>query len=82
MVSKCLIKIHKEKVHDAINKLDYAVNNCGKETPRAVKRAMDALEDAVNDNVLRAEEENSYKKIISDYVKRFESGCGCVSNKR
>ncbi len=75
--SKTLIERHKEKVHTALSDLEYTVNNCSKETPRTVARAMDALRNAVNDNVLYAEEENSYKKVISDHIKQFEKNCIC-----
>lgn len=75
--SKILIERHKEKVHTTLSDLGYAVNNCSKETPRTVARAMDALRNASNDNVLYAEEENSYKKLISDHIKQFEEKCTC-----
>ncbi len=79
MVTKfeTLIKRHKEKVHTALSDLEYTINNCSKETPRTVARAMDALRNAVNDNVLYAEEENSYKRLISDHIKQFEEKCIC-----
>lgn len=79
--SKSRIEKHKNKVHAALENLEYAVNNCSKEVPRTVGRAMDALIAAVDDNVLYAEEENSYKKIISDHVKNFEHNCKCLSKR-
>lgn len=77
MVSKALIERHKDKVHTALKDLDYTVNNCSKETPRAVARVLNELEDAVKDNVLNVEEENAYKKIMSDRIIQFEKKCSC-----
>ncbi len=75
--SKTRIEIHKDKVHTALNDLEYAVNNCSKEVPRTVGRAMNALKEASDDNVLYAEEYNAYRRRISDLVERFEKGCSC-----
>lgn len=74
---KALIEMHKEKVHTALKDLELATNNCSKDTPRAVAKILNALREAVNDNVLYVEEENSYKIIISNNINQFEEKCGC-----
>lgn len=78
---KALIERHKNKVHTALNDLELATNNCSNETPRAVAEALNDLREAVNDNVLYVEEENSYKIIISNNIKQFEEKCGCNQSK-
>lgn len=80
MVSKALIQKYKDKVHAALKDFDYTIDNCSRETPRAVARLLNELEDAVNANVLHIEEEKKYKKLVSDRVIQFEKKCGC--NKR
>jgi hypothetical protein len=77
---KALIESHKEKVHKSLEELGLATNNCSKETPRAVANALGALREAVDENVLYVEEENSYKKVISGMIKDFEENCGCKSS--
>lgn len=77
MSSKALIERHKDNVHTALRDLDYTVDKCSKETPRAVSKALNTLRDAVEDHVLYAEEENAYKKIIYDGIMQFEKKCGC-----
>lgn len=74
---KALIGRHKEEVHAALKDLEFATNNCNRETPRAVAKALNTLREAVNDDVLYVEEENSYKMIISNNIKQFEENCGC-----
>ena len=75
MVSKTR---HKEKVHTALDELDKAVNSCSREVPRTVARALDALREAVEDKVLYAEEENTYKVHIADKLNDFERKCSCI----
>lgn len=75
---KALIEMHKEKVHRVLNELESAASNCSRETPRAVERALTALREAANDNILYVEEENSYKIIVSNGIKQFEEKCGCT----
>lgn len=77
MVSKELIQRYKDKVHAALKDFEYTVDNCSKETPRAVARVLNELEISVINNVLDIDEEKGYKQIVSDRITQFEKRCNC-----
>ncbi len=75
--SKHLVAMRKNAIDLALGSLEHKISICSKETPNATARTVNALERAIDDDTLYAEEITKYKKRISDYIKEFEEGCDC-----
>ncbi len=77
MPPKRLIYSHKIKVHSSLDALVDSVRNCSDEVPLKVVEVIEALNSAMNDNVLYAEEYNTYLHEIKRFAGNFKRYCVC-----